>query len=77
MILQKPKTIEGPRSFPDCGYLAPNLTESSDPLPLMRLGIDGISVHRNLREELVDQAEEPRIIGNEGRLQKRGGCIFS
>lgn len=42
----------------------------------MRLGIDGIGVHRYLREELVDQAEETWIIGSEGCLQKRGGCIF-
>jgi hypothetical protein len=46
-------------------------------VPLMCLGIDRVSVHRDLREELVDQAEEPRIIGTEGCLQKRGGCIFS
>jgi len=43
----------------------------------MCLGIDRIRVHRNLREELVDQAEQPWIIGTEGCLQKRRGYISS
>lgn len=37
-------------------------------VPLMCLCIDRISMHRNLREELVDQAKEPWIIGTEGCL---------
>ena len=46
-------------------------------LPLMGLGIDCIRMHRNLREELVDQTQELRIIGAKGCLKKRGGCNFS
>lgn len=44
--------------------------------PLVCLGINRIRVHRNLCEELVDQAEQPWIIGTESCLQKRGGYIF-
>ena len=45
-------------------------------LPLMGLGIDRIRMHRNLREELVDQTQELRIIGAKGCLEKGGGCTF-
>jgi hypothetical protein len=46
-------------------------------LPLMCLGINCVRVYRNLREELVDQAQQSRIVRAEGRLEKRGGCVFS
>ena len=46
-------------------------------IPLMCLGVHRVSVHCNLREELVDQTEEPRVIGAEGCLQKRGCFVLS
>ena len=46
-------------------------------LPLVGLGIGCVRVHCDLREELVDQTQQPWIIGTEGCLQKRGGYTLS
>ena len=45
-------------------------------LPLMGLSVDCVRMNRDLREELVDQAQQPWIVGTQGRLQKRGSCTF-
>lgn len=78
MNSQTPKMIGGPRSFLDYGYLVLNAKShrNGSKLPLMCLSIGGISVYCNLREELVDQTQEPWIARTEGGLKKRGGCLL-
>ena len=42
----------------------------------MGLCVDCVRMDRDLREELVDQAQQPWIVGTQGRLQERGGYTF-